>query len=330
MSTVRRLLASLWPVRWWRSFAALRRGVRLHPTSVLLGRSGAIELGRGCGIGARGRFDAGATGRIVFDERVWLSSDVELETATTIVIGAGTTVQRRCSINGSTRIGTGCIFAPNVFVSSGTHPFRFIPHLPIREQERRIAASPADAAAMDRPVWIQDDCWLGTNVVVCPGVTIGKGSVIGANSVVTRDVPPYSVVGGAPAHIIGRRLEWAPPDSIDAGDEADQPYVLSGKLLRGTGGKAAFVEANLDTPLCFVLSTANPTTGLGLQWHAPAPVRFEIGGRVFSLAAGSGWLELPIEVLRSADGVLHGAITLIGEDRRAVLQISRIASKVIG
>jgi acetyltransferase-like isoleucine patch superfamily enzyme len=52
------------------------------------------------------------------------------------------------------------------------------------------------------PVRIQDNCWLGQNVVVLKGVTIGHDSIIGANSVVTRDVPPYSVVGGNPARII--------------------------------------------------------------------------------------------------------------------------------
>lgn len=51
-------------------------------------------------------------------------------------------------------------------------------------------------------VTIEDDVWLGDNVIILPGTTIGKGSVIGANAVVTKDIPPYSIVGGNPARII--------------------------------------------------------------------------------------------------------------------------------
>jgi len=52
------------------------------------------------------------------------------------------------------------------------------------------------------PVHIEDNVWLGENVCVMPAVTIGKGSVIGANSVVTHDIPPYSLAAGVPAKII--------------------------------------------------------------------------------------------------------------------------------
>ena len=53
---------------------------------------------------------------------------------------------------------------------------------------------------------IEDDCWIAANSIILAGVTIGKGSVIAAGSVVTKDVPPYSVVAGVPAEIIKRRL----------------------------------------------------------------------------------------------------------------------------
>lgn len=52
---------------------------------------------------------------------------------------------------------------------------------------------------------IEDDVWIGANCVITPDVRIGHGSVVGAGSVVTRDVPPLAVVGGVPARIIGRR-----------------------------------------------------------------------------------------------------------------------------
>ncbi|KAG7088015.1 hypothetical protein E1B28_012052 [Marasmius oreades] len=52
------------------------------------------------------------------------------------------------------------------------------------------------------PIRIEDDCWIGAGVTVLPGVTIGRGSTIGAASVVTRDIPPYSVAVGSPARVI--------------------------------------------------------------------------------------------------------------------------------
>ena len=52
------------------------------------------------------------------------------------------------------------------------------------------------------PITIENDVWLGTGVVVLPNVTIGEGAVVGANSVVNRDVRPYTIVGGSPAKLI--------------------------------------------------------------------------------------------------------------------------------
>ena len=53
-----------------------------------------------------------------------------------------------------------------------------------------------------KPITIEDDCWIASNVVVCGGVTIGKGCVIGAGSVVTRDIPPRSLAAGNPCRVI--------------------------------------------------------------------------------------------------------------------------------
>ncbi len=61
---------------------------------------------------------------------------------------------------------------------------------------------------------VEDDCWLGSGAIVLDGVTIGRGSVVAAGSVVTRDVAPYSVVGGVPARLIRSRLpEAEAPDA---------------------------------------------------------------------------------------------------------------------
>ena len=56
-------------------------------------------------------------------------------------------------------------------------------------------------------VKIEDDCWIAANSIILAGVTIGKGSVIAAGSVVTKDVPPYSIVAGVPAQVIKQRSQ---------------------------------------------------------------------------------------------------------------------------
>ncbi|KJL40333.1 acyltransferase [Microbacterium trichothecenolyticum] len=81
--------------------------------------------------------------------------------------------------------------ARGVYISDHMHGFDD-PHTPIRDQPLvRVA-----------PVRVERGAWLGQNVVVMPGVTIGAGAVVGANSVVTRDIPARTVAVGAPARVI--------------------------------------------------------------------------------------------------------------------------------
>lgn len=57
----------------------------------------------------------------------------------------------------------------------------------------------------ERPVTIGDDVWIGDRVVLLPGVRVGRGAILGAGAVVTRDVPDYAIVAGVPARVIGSR-----------------------------------------------------------------------------------------------------------------------------
>ena len=56
-----------------------------------------------------------------------------------------------------------------------------------------------------RPIIIEDDVWIGRNAIILPGIKLGKGSIIGAGAVVTKNVEPYMIVGGTPAKKIGER-----------------------------------------------------------------------------------------------------------------------------
>ncbi len=85
-------------------------------------------------------------------------------------------------------IGADCQIGPNVQLLTPTHP--------IDPQPRR------DKLEAARPIRIEDNVWLGGGVIVCPGVTIGADSVIGAGSVVTRDIPAGVVAVGNPARVV--------------------------------------------------------------------------------------------------------------------------------
>ncbi|WP_240670555.1 sugar O-acetyltransferase [Actinoplanes solisilvae] len=86
------------------------------------------------------------------------------------------------------RIGNGVMIAPSVTLTTTGHPV----HPGLREDFRRFS----------EPIVIEDRVWIGSNVVVLPGVTIGYGSVIGAGSVVSRDVPAMTVAVGVPCRVV--------------------------------------------------------------------------------------------------------------------------------
>ncbi len=92
---------------------------------------------------------------------------------------------------GTMSIGRGVMMADGVYISDNLHGYEDI-SLPVEKQPLNHPG----------PVTIEDEVWLGENVCVLPGVTIGKHSVVGANSVVSRNIPPYSVAVGAPAKVI--------------------------------------------------------------------------------------------------------------------------------
>lgn len=88
------------------------------------------------------------------------------------------------------RIGRKCFFAPGVQLLAATHP---------QDAEMR-----GQGLEYGGPITIGDDCWLGGGVIVLPGIAIGDRVVIGAGSVVTKDIPSDCVVAGNPAKIIRR------------------------------------------------------------------------------------------------------------------------------
>jgi galactoside O-acetyltransferase len=93
------------------------------------------------------------------------------------------------------KIGNDVLIGPYTVINSGNHNYSN-PDIPIRLQGH-----------VTKPITIEDDVWIGANSTILAGVRIGKGAVIGAGAVVTKDVAPYTVVGGVPAIFIKNRTQ---------------------------------------------------------------------------------------------------------------------------
>lgn len=106
-------------------------------------------------------------------------------------------------IIGPVTIGNNVIMAQNIVLSGLNHVYADV-NVPIQFQPVTMA-----------PIIVEDDCWIGANAVITAGVTIGKHSVVAGGSVVTKSVPPFSIVGGNPARILKQYNEttnsWEKP-----------------------------------------------------------------------------------------------------------------------
>ena len=107
-----------------------------------------------------------------------------------VMIGDHTRVGLHNTIIGPVIIGTHVNLAQGITVTALNHNFE--------DPDKRIDEQGVSTSA----VIIEDDIWVGANAVILPGVTIGHHSVVAAGAVVTKDVPPHSIVAGVPAKII--------------------------------------------------------------------------------------------------------------------------------
>lgn len=120
----------------------------------------------------------------------------------TIHTGARFYDPRNIAIGNDTIVGEGAVLDGRDKLSIGNH-VDIASEVMIYNSEHDINSehfSPHDA-----PVTIEDYVFVGPRAIILPGVTIGKGAIVGAGAVVTKDVPPFAVVGGVPAKIIGER-----------------------------------------------------------------------------------------------------------------------------
>lgn len=129
-------------------------------------------------------------------QNVSVREDVYLLRPTGLQLGNNVSIHPLCYLDatGGILIGDDVSIAHAVTIMSTSHTFRSL-NEPIKDQP-----------AMSAPTTIERDCWVGAQSIILAGVRVGAGSVVAANSVVTRDVPPRSVVAGSPAKVVKSRV----------------------------------------------------------------------------------------------------------------------------
>ena len=145
----------------------------LHGNALEMLTEGRLELGR----------------HVLFEPGVWLTAPAPAR----IRIGGGSFLNLGVMVAATqlVEIGEHCMFANGTFITDGSHRFDD-PDTPV----------PWQGFTTKGPTRIGDNVWCGANVVITSGVTIGERCVIGANSVVTSDLPPFSIAAGAPARVL--------------------------------------------------------------------------------------------------------------------------------
>jgi acetyltransferase-like isoleucine patch superfamily enzyme len=199
---------------------------------VSLDVNGTFTYGEGCGVGTASSVLIPVDASLTLGDDCYIGRNVEICPSNDIKIGADTSLQDRCTILGSVSVGRHCLFGKNVYVSSGRHYFDLYPAWLIRDQDAAAVRDKKMREHHNKSVTIDDDCWIGTNTIIMAGVKVGKGAIIGANSVVNTDIAPYAVVAGAPARLIRYRLEYLPPMRIHYLNEKDWPYFYSGFQIK--------------------------------------------------------------------------------------------------
>lgn len=180
----------------FRAYESVARGSVLRRRFAQAGTG--LQVGRSVLIYSPDRISLGAG--------VTLYDSVFIHGGSGVKIGGNTHIDVGSTIygHGEVVIGKDCAIASGVRIYSQSNTHKLGITVPIVEQPREYAA-----------VNIGDDVWIGANAVILPGVHVGAHSVVAAGAVVTKDVPPATIVGGVPARVISSRTDAASND-VDA------------------------------------------------------------------------------------------------------------------
>lgn len=124
------------------------------------------------------------------DTGLWLQPPFYCDYGSNMILGEKVFFNFNCVVLDVTyvKIGSRTLFGPNVQVYTATHP--------LDHQER------ASGLEFAKPISIGEDVWVGGSAIICPGVTVGDRTIIGAGSVVTRDIPPDVFAAGNPCKVV--------------------------------------------------------------------------------------------------------------------------------
>ena len=173
--------------------------------------SNATNISIGAGVQIGNKVILNAIGKLVVEDNVMLFQDVEIISSKSIKIGKGTTLNKNVTIKGNVKIeenvwvAQNCIIegsevcvlkdvilGPYVHIVDGSHKI---------DSNKKILNDPGESS----PILIGENVWVGAGAIILPGVTIGKGSIIAARSVVTKNIPDFVVAAGIPAKVIKSR-----------------------------------------------------------------------------------------------------------------------------
>lgn len=123
-------------------------------------------------------------------EGLWLQPPFYCDYGSNMIIGENVFFNFNCVVLDVTyvKIGSRTLFGPNVQIYTATHPVDY------RERSSGLEFA--------KPISIGEDVWVGGSAIICPGVTVGERTIIGAGSVVTRDIPPGVFAAGNPCNVI--------------------------------------------------------------------------------------------------------------------------------
>lgn len=187
-------------MRRWLSFVifVITSHVRLESTISLGARikfPRFLHLGKTCRIQSGCFIDVPGPHEMVLGDKVHINRGAYLGAFAPLRIGDRTDINRNASIDARGEVIIGCdvLVGPYAQIIAYQHTF-VSPERPINVQ-----------GLVAGPITIGDDVWIGAGAIILAGVTIGNGSIVGAGAVVTRSCPPYSILGGVPARVIGTR-----------------------------------------------------------------------------------------------------------------------------
>lgn len=170
--------------------------------------------------------------KVLLEKNIGMESPILATTGNNNFFGAYSYINSGGYIRSNVFIGRYCSIGRRVTISAGEHSIQKLSSHPL--------LCPVESNEIkNKKTVIQSDVWIGDGAVIMPGITIGKGAIIGANAVVTKDVYPYEIVGGVPAKRIRMRFSDEIIDRLvrcnweEYSMDLLKSYIKSGATIEG-------------------------------------------------------------------------------------------------